>query len=180
MGTELLPPVVIMGVSGCGKSTVGSLLSERLDVAFRDGDDLHPAANKEKMAAGVPLDDSDRKPWLEDIGRALGTPPASGSIIIACSALKRSYRDILRKHEPAVIFVHLTADRGTLLARMKQRQHEFMPSSLLDSQLTTLEPLLEDERHIIVDVGSGPVEVVDEIAARLQPFATNGTGPAQS
>ncbi|MFJ6535107.1 gluconokinase [Paenarthrobacter sp. NPDC091711] len=169
MGHEPLPPIVVMGVAGCGKSTMGSLLSERLGLHFQDGDDLHPAANKAKMGAGIPLDDDDRRPWLEEIGRSLRQSQDAGEpLIIACSALKRSYRDLLRQHAPDVVFVHLNGDRETLLARMNARDHEFMPSSLLDSQLSTLEPLGSDERHVLADFKLSPPVLVDDICGRLQ------------
>ncbi|MFJ4029694.1 gluconokinase [Paenarthrobacter sp. NPDC089989] len=168
MTTAPHPPMVVMGVSGCGKSTVGSLLGERLGMVFQDGDHLHPAANKTKMGAGIPLDDADRKPWLEEIGRVLRDSSDAGTpMIIACSALKRSYRDLLRQHAPGVVFVHLNGDRATLLARMNARDHEFMPSSLLDSQLSTLEPLEHDEQHVLADITLAPSALVDAICDRL-------------
>lgn len=171
MSTTPLPPVVVMGVSGCGKSTVGSLMGEQLNMSFHDGDDLHPAANKAKMAAGIPLDDDDRKPWLEEIGRTFRTQAEHGApAIIACSALKRSYRDLLRSHVPDVVFVHLNGDRSTLLERMAARDHEFMPISLLDSQLNTLEPLGQDENHLLADITLNPAALVENISARLAAF----------
>ncbi|WP_281450470.1 gluconokinase [Paenarthrobacter nitroguajacolicus] len=157
-----------MGVSGCGKSTVGSMLGERLAARFKDGDDLHPEANKAKMSAGIPLDDEDRKPWLEEIGRALRRSQDAGApLIIACSALKRSYRDLLRHHAPDVVFIHLSGDRQTLLSRMNARENHFMPSSLLDSQLSTLEPLGVDEKHMLVDIRLAPDPLVEGICSRL-------------
>lgn len=169
MGRKHLPPLIVMGVSGCGKSTVGSMLGERLGARFQDGDDLHPEANKAKMGAGIPLDDGDRKPWLEDIGRALRrSQEASAPLIIACSALKRSYRDLLRRHAPEIVFVHLRGDRETLLGRMKARENHFMPTSLLDSQLETLEPLADDEIHVLGDIRLAPEVLVKNICNRLQ------------
>ncbi|MGP0223252.1 MULTISPECIES: gluconokinase [unclassified Paenarthrobacter] len=168
MSTTPLPPLVVMGVSGCGKSTIGSLLGAQLGMPFQDGDDLHPAANKAKMGAGIPLDDSDRKPWLEEIGRTLRASMDQGApSIIACSALKRSYRELLRTHVPNVVFVHLHGDRETLLARMNARDHEFMPSSLLDSQLSTLEPLADDEKHVLADFNLAPDVLVEKISGQL-------------
>ncbi|MFF2840614.1 gluconokinase [Paenarthrobacter sp. NPDC057981] len=162
------PPLVVMGVSGCGKSTIGSLLGERLGMPFQDGDALHPAANKAKMGAGIALDDSDRKPWLEEIGRTLRASVGQGTpAIIACSALKRSYRDLLRSHVPDVVFVHLNGDRGTLLERMNARNHEFMPPSLLDTQLSTLEPLEQDEKHILADITLARTSLVESICGLL-------------
>lgn len=164
-----LPPLVIMGVCGCGKSTIGSLLGERLGVRFMDGDDFHPPANKAKMAQGMPLDDDDRAPWLAEIGAALATPAeGAGSPIIACSALRRSYRDLLRSHAPGVVFIHLSGDPATLAARLSGRQHEYMPSTLLQSQLATLEPLGTDEAHLVVDIGEDPESLVDRIIGWLK------------
>jgi gluconokinase len=169
MGRETVPPVVVMGVSGCGKSTIGSMLGDRLGVPFQDGDDLHPASNKAKMSAGIPLDDHDRLPWLEVIGRTLRQSQDDGtSRIIACSALKRSYRDLLRRHVPDVVFVHLTGDRQTLLERMNARDHEFMPSALLDSQLSTLEPLTGDEKQVLADFNLVPPLLVENIRGSLE------------
>lgn len=164
-----VPPLVVMGVSGCGKSTVGALLGKRLGLAFFDGDDFHPAANKAKMAGGVPLNDDDRAPWLAQIGAALASPAVgAGSCIIACSALKRSYRDLLRSFAPDTVFIHLTGDATTLSARLSRRKHEYMPGSLLASQLATLEPLGSDEAHIAVDILEDPALLVDRIARQLE------------
>ena len=163
MTIKAFPPVVIMGVSGSGKSTVGALLGNRLGIPFVDGDDLHPAANKEKMGVGIPLDDEDRRPWLQAIGRELAALQRDGSgVIIACSALKRRYRDLLREHAPDVLFLHLQGPVGTLAARMAARSHEFMPASLLASQLDALEPLEPDEAHTLLDVHQPPEAVADQ------------------
>lgn len=163
-----LPPLVVMGVSGCGKSTVGALLGERLGVPFFDGDDFHPPANKAKMAGGTPLDDDDRAPWLAEIGAALATSPGgAGSRIIACSALKRRYRDVLRSFAPDVVFVHLSGQAATISGRLNGRAHEYMPSSLLASQLATLEPLAADEAHVVVDILGDPASLVDGIIRQL-------------
>jgi gluconokinase len=164
-----LPPLVVMGVSGCGKSTIGALLGDRLGVPFFDGDDFHPLANKAKMAAGIPLDDDDRAPWLAEIGAALATPAdGAGSRIIACSALKRSYRDLLRSFAPDLVFVHLSGEAATISGRLSSRAHEYMPSSLLASQLATLEPLGPDEAHIAVDIAGDPASLVDAIVRDLE------------
>jgi gluconokinase len=167
------PPMVIMGVSGSGKSTVGALLGSRLGVRFIDGDDLHPAANKEKMGAGIPLDDHDRRPWLQEIGRTLAAyQEEEGGVIVACSALKRRYRDLLREHAPDVVFLHLQGSADTLAARMAARSHEFMPATLLASQLEALEPLGTDERHVLLDVRQSPSELADKASAALEARTT--------
>ena len=166
--TAQLPPLVAMGVSGCGKSTIGSLLGERLGIPFFDGDDFHPRANKAKMAGGIPLDDDDRAPWLAEIGAALASPPdGGGSRIIACSALKRRYRDVLRRFAPDVVFIHLSGGAATISSRLSGRGHEYMPSSLLASQLATLEPLAADEAHIMADILDDPASLVDGIIRQL-------------
>ncbi len=145
------PLVVVMGVSGSGKSTVGAALAQRLGVAFEDADDLHPPANIAKMSAGIPLDDDDRRPWLETIGRWLAAQDAEGGVI-SCSALKRSYRDQLRAHAARAFFVHLHGTREVIARRQAGRPGHFMPASLLDSQFATLEPLADDESGVVIDV----------------------------
>lgn len=188
-----MPPLVVMGVSGCGKSTIGALLAESLGMPFLDGDDVHPAANKAKMSAGIPLDDADRDPWLDRIGgllagtletaQATGNPPA-GPLVVACSALKRSYRDQLRQLAPGVVFVHLTGSPGTIAGRLAARAHEFMPGTLLESQLATLEALDQDEAHILADISLAPERLVASVVAQLhaaQPWRPpTGLDPAIS
>lgn len=157
-----MPSLVVMGVSATGKSTVGRELAHRFGLGFVEGDEHHPRTNIEKMAAGTPLDDDDRWPWLRQLARILATSP-EGSVVMTCSALKRSYRDVLRSSAPGpgVVFVHLAAGREVLLPRMSSREKHFMPSSLLDSQLATLEPLEVDERGVVVDVSGSLAEVVE-------------------
>lgn len=168
MSNPAYPPMIVMGVSGSGKSTVGDLLAKRLGMAFIDGDDLHPASNKAKMADGHPLNDADRTPWLECIGTKLAESAASGTcVVIACSALKRSYRDLLRIAEPSTLFVHLDGASQLIQHRLDERNHEYMPPTLLASQLSTLEALGEDEASIVVDVTSTPQQIVDVVAGRL-------------
>lgn len=158
-----------MGVSGSGKSTVGTRVAQELGVAFIDGDDLHPVANKEKMAGGHALDDDDRYPWLERIGAELAAAAASGRpIVIACSALRRKYRDILRSAEPGTRFVYLKGDRHLIGRRIAQRQHEFMPASLLETQLGTLEPPGQDEAPITVDIDQDLDLMVEAVTALLR------------
>src|SRR6187551_2618222 len=151
--------VVVMGVSGSGKSTVGAALAGRLRVPFEDADDLHPQANIEKMTRGEPLDDHDRWPWLARIGEWLVAHEDGG--VIACSALKRRYRDQLRHHCPSVEFLHLEGGRDLIERRQASRPGHFMPSSLLTSQFETLEPLAPDERGVVVSVAGSVDEIVE-------------------
>lgn len=158
--------LVVMGVSGSGKSTIGRMLAARLAWPFAEGDDFHSAANIEKMAHGRPLTDEDRGPWLAAIGAWIdGRIAAGGSGVVTCSALKRSYRDVLRR--PEVIFVHVTGDRDAIAARVAARHGHFMPAALLDSQLATLEQPGPDERVIAADLSLPPSEIVDEVVAAL-------------
>ena len=140
--------IVVMGVSGCGKSSVGLALAEALGARFIDGDDLHPEANKAKMAAGIPLNDDDRWPWLDLVGEAL----AESNTVVACSALKRVYRERILAAAPGTFFVHLHGTRELLAQRMGARPNHFMPVSLLDSQLNTLELLGADEPGVMLDI----------------------------
>lgn len=152
-----------MGVSGSGKSTVGVALAATLGVPFEDGDDLHPAANLAKMARGEPLDDADRRPWLDEVGRWLARHADGG--VIACSALRRAYRDQLRAHLPSADFLLLTGDPEVIARRQAARRGHFMPTSLLASQLQTLEPLGPDEHGVEVDVDQSVDEVVAAFVA---------------
>src|SRR5690349_8450781 len=145
-------PIVVMGVSGSGKSTVGAALAQRLRVPFADADDFHPPANIAKMTAGEPLDDDDRHPWLEAIGEWLAERCATGGVM-SCSALKHRYRDQLRRHCPSVRFLHLSGTPEIIGARQASRPGHFMPASLLASQFETLEPLAPDESGLTIDVG---------------------------
>lgn len=158
--------VVVMGVAGTGKTTIGSLLASRFDVPYAEGDDFHPRANIDKMTAGTPLTDDDRWPWLDAIGAwAHGRAGRGG--VVSCSALKRSYRDRLRDAAPGVVFVHLTGDRALIEDRMSHRQGHFMPTALLDSQFATLQPLEQDESGVAVDVAGSPEEITARAAAAL-------------
>ncbi|WP_055587964.1 gluconokinase [Peterkaempfera griseoplana] len=168
------PCVVVMGVSGVGKTTVAQLLAERLDVPLAEADDFHPPANIAKMSAGTPLDDTDRQPWLEAIGRWLADRDAAGTGgVVTCSALKRSYRDTLRAASPGVFFLHLTADRALIADRIGHRSGHFMPASLLDSQLATLEPLGPDESGASLDAGPDTEHLI-EMAVAAVPRPVNG------
>jgi gluconokinase len=151
MSTSAPPLVVVMGVSGSGKSTVGAALAQRLGVPFADADDFHPPANIAKMTAGHPLDDDDRHPWLESIGEWLAEREQSGGLM-SCSALKRSYRDQLRHHVPRVEFVHLEGSPEVIARRQASRPGHFMPATLLASQFATLEQLAPDEHGLVIAV----------------------------
>lgn len=152
-----------MGVSGSGKSTVGAALAQRLGVPFVDADTLHPPANIAKMAAGEPLDDDDRYPWLEKVGEWLADH--RDGAVASCSALKRKYRDQLRAHCPGVEFVHLSGSADLIGGRLAARTGHFMPAALLRSQLSTLEPLGPDEAGITVDAGRDVEAIVDNVVA---------------
>jgi gluconokinase len=164
---ELPLQVAVMGVTGAGKTTISQALAAALDVAYIDTDDLHPASNVKKMSAGVPLNDSDRQPWLDLVGYAIAGRPEG--VVVACSALKRRYRDALRAHAPALFFAHLAPSSAVLEARLDARPDHFMPTSLLESQLDALEPLEADEAGVTIET-TGPVdELVSAIVARLAP-----------
>jgi gluconokinase len=159
-------PVVVMGVSGSGKSVVGAALAQRLHVPFADADDFHPEANIAKMAAGHPLNDDDRRPCLDATGRWLEDHVDGG--VVSCSALKRTYRDQLRSHLANIEFLHLSGDPGLIARRLARRPGHFMPPALLDSQLDTLEPLEADEDGLVVDVGQSVDAIVEEFVDRAQ------------
>lgn len=161
------PLVVVMGVSGSGKSTVGAALAQRLRVPFADADDLHPAQNLAKMAAGIPLDDADRGPWLRLVAGWLHDHAATGGVA-SCSALKRAYRDILTSGAPHTVFVHLHGDRDLLTQRVSGRPGHFMPAALIGSQLDTLEPLQPDESGTVLDLRDPPQELVSQAVSWLR------------
>ncbi|KJC64791.1 gluconate kinase, SKI family [Agreia bicolorata] len=164
-GREL---VIVGGVSGSGKSTVGALLAQRLEVPFIDADSLHPEANVAKMAAGLPLDDIDREPWLVRIGEVLAEHDSSG-LVLACSALKRRYRDTIRSVEPSTIFITLSGPRELIAARMNARTEHFMPASLLDSQLAAFEPLEPGETGADVSVDADIDDIVTAAFRVVRP-----------
>jgi gluconokinase len=164
------PPIalIVMGVSGCGKSTVGSFLAERLGWDFRDGDSFHPPENVEKMRSGMPLTDTDRWPWLAAIAAWIDDHRRAGTHgIVACSALKRAYRDRLRDGHADVSFVHLTGSKELIAARLALRKGHYMPPSLLDSQLATLEVPGPDEAAVAVSVEAMPDAIVDHVIDAL-------------
>ncbi len=157
---------VVMGVAGCGKSTVGRALAERLGATYLDGDDLHPPGSIAKMSAGTPLTDDDRAPWLDRVGETLRDHP--GQVLIGCSALKRSYRDRIRAAaaEP-VAFLHLAGTRSVIAKRMAERKGHFMPLALLDTQFEALEPLHREEIGVSVSIDKPLDRVVAEVERRL-------------
>ncbi|MEU9333643.1 gluconokinase [Streptomyces sp. NPDC048290] len=158
--------VVVMGVAGTGKTTIGPLLAARLGVPYAEGDDFHPPANIAKMSAGTPLTDEDRWPWLDAIGSWADGRSGLGGVV-SSSALKRSYRDRLRTAAPGLVFVHLTGDRALIEDRMAHRRGHFMPTALLDSQFATLEPLGPDESGVAVDVSGTPEDITDRAVRAL-------------
>ena len=153
--------VVVMGVSGSGKTTIGKLLAQRLGCEFLDGDDFHPPGNVAKMAAGTPLTDEDRQPWLEGLNRKLR---GRTSAVVACSALKQSYRETLARELPRCTFVFLDGSLELIRSRLGKRSHRYMPASLLESQFATLEP---PQAAIGVDIADSVQACVDSIASRL-------------
>jgi carbohydrate kinase (thermoresistant glucokinase family) len=148
-----------MGVSGCGKTTIGHLVARELGVRFLDGDSLHPVENVAKMAAGTPLTDEDRWPWLTIVGAELASAGSDG-LVLACSALRRRYRDAIRAQAPDTVFLHLHGSKEVLGARLEGRSGHFMPAALLESQLATLEPLDADEAGVVADIAAPVAEVV--------------------
>ena len=168
-----------MGVSGSGKSTISTMLAARLGWPFQEGDDLHPPANVAKMHAGRPLDDEDRWPWLDAIAAWIDARQATGEAgVVTCSALKRIYRDRLIGARQGVRLIFLHADRALLAERLAARKGHFMPPSLLDSQLATLEPPADDEHAVTVDLGAPPAAVVEVILERLSQDEPPRSGKA--
>lgn len=152
---------VVMGVAGCGKSTVGAAFAAAIGARFIDGDDLHPAANVAKMSAGVPLTDDDRWPWLDRVADVL-----IGNVVVGCSALKRRYRDRIRATAGPVRFLHLAGSRDVIAARMANRPGHFMPAALLDSQFAALEPPGPDEDAVTVDIDQPIAAVIADLLAK--------------
>lgn len=160
------PRIVVMGVTGSGKTTTGGALAARLGLPYADADDFHPVANLAKMSAGEPLDDRDRSPWLRAIGAWLATRP--GGCIVSCSALRRSYRDLLRRYASDVVFLHLSGDADVVTARVAARTGHFMPASLVSSQVDLLEPLQGDEPGTVADLRRPVEELITEFAQYVQ------------
>ena len=164
------PPImVVMGVSGCGKSTVGLLLADALNAPYVEGDDLHSPENVERMRAGIALDDAQRRDWLQALAARLAQAHAQAQpLVVSCSALKRVYRDVLRSGAPDLGLVHLKGTREVLAARAGMRQGHYMPVSLLESQFAILEPPGEDENALTFDVCCAPLDIVQATVAALQ------------
>lgn len=160
--------ICVMGVAGCGKSTIGAAIADRLGGAFIEADAHHPQANIDKMTAGTPLTDEDRWPWLDALGAAAHRTQGT-SVVVACSALRRVYRRRLAEaaHEP-VTFIHLAGDKRTIADRMKGRSGHFMPPSLMDSQFATLEPLTADEPGLTLDIARPPEDLIEHALAALK------------
>ncbi len=160
--------MLVLGVSGSGKSTVGSMLAGRLGWPYAEADDFHSEANRQKMAAGHALTDEDRWPWLETIAEWMDGRIAEGrSAVVTCSALKRSYRDLLRKNRPQVRLVYLKGSRELIASRLTARQGHFFPAQLLETQFATLEEPTEDEHPYVVPIGGTPEEIVDQTVRQL-------------
>ena len=169
--------LLIMGVSGAGKTTIAKILAARLGWPFEEGDDLHPQANIDKMKAGIPLTDADRQPWLAQVAAWIDRQRASGEPgIITCSALKRSYRQIVIGDRPDVRLVYLRGGHDLIAARVAQRTGHFMPESLLQSQFDALEEPGPDENPLIVDIGPPPGDIADEIVRRVAASHPGATG----
>lgn len=156
--------IVVMGVTGCGKTTVGIALAEALGIEFIDSDVLHSEANKRKMSSGIPLTDSDREPWLQEVSKAL---QSHESIVVACSALKKSYRSTILAGAPTTKFVHLSGSQALIFARLSERSHHFMPIGLLDSQFQTLEHLDDTETGKVFEISKPVNQIVNDVIAWL-------------
>lgn len=167
--------LVVMGVSGVGKTSVAAALAARTGWVLAEGDDFHPPDNTRKMAAGRPLDDADRWPWLATIASWIGAQEAAGrGAVITCSALRRAYRDVLRDGHPSVRFVHLLAPPALVEERITARRGHYMPASLLGSQLAALEPLQDDEPGVGIDTSGNPADVADRALRALAIPPTPG------
>jgi gluconokinase len=167
--------LIVMGVSGSGKSTIAARLAERLNSVYEDGDRFHPASNVAKMSAGLPLTDEDRWPWLQAIADEIDRVcQAGGHVVIACSALKRAYRDLLVHGRRDVRIVFLSGTQSLIAGRLARRKDHFMPPGLLDSQFATLEPPGADENPVTVSIDASVETIVDDIVRQLRPHTTDG------
>ena len=162
--------IVVMGVSGCGKSTLGQAVAQRLGLPFVEGDELHPPRNVALMAAGTPLTDEDRQGWLNAVAARLAAAGDTGAVV-ACSALKRSYRDLLRRAAPDLRVVHLSGSETLLRQRLQARAGHYMPPSLLPSQLQTLEPPAPDEHALTLSIAEETTAMVDLVLHHLESTA---------
>ncbi len=171
--------VVVMGVAGCGKSTVAEAIHERLGYAYAEGDDFHPQANIDKMSAGIPLTDEDRWPWLEVINKWMVARETLGeNTVVSSSALKRSYREVLAKDVP-VFFVHLSGTHELIQRRLSERQGHFMPPALLPSQFAILEPLAEDENGVEISIEGSVDDMVERALDALNDYAATVAAKSQ-
>jgi gluconokinase len=171
--------VVVMGVSGSGKSTVAAMLAAALGCQFQEGDDLHPPENVEKMRSGTPLSDADRMPWLRRIAKEIDDWRARGECgVLTCSALKRSYRDIIIGDRLDVVLVYLKGSHELIRQRMIARHEHFMPVALLDSQFATLEEPTPDEHPIVVEIGGKPADIAHEVVSQLEARHHEANRPA--
>jgi carbohydrate kinase (thermoresistant glucokinase family) len=171
--------VVVMGVSGCGKSTLGHMLAGRLALPFVEGDDLHSGANVAKMAAGQPLTDEDRGGWLQALSERLQqSVNQEQGLVVACSALKKIYRDVLRQGAPDVLFVHLQGSPEVLTQRLQQRTGHYMPATLLQSQLAILEPLTKSESALTLDMRMPAEQQCQQVMQHLQTLCPASLGAA--
>ncbi|WP_298921988.1 gluconokinase [uncultured Roseobacter sp.] len=161
------PRYIVMGVSGCGKTSIGMAFAEAIGAGFIDGDDLHPEANVKKMARGEPLNDADRRPWLAEV--AAQFRKSQDGLVIGCSALRRKYRDWLRDGAGGkIVFLHLSGTRDVIAERMRARKDHFMPLSLLDSQFSALEPPQADELSVTVDIDQSITDIVSDLTQKIE------------
>ncbi|WEV68802.1 gluconokinase [Bifidobacterium sp. ESL0775] len=162
--------IIVMGVSGCGKTTVAQALADKFGFQMAEGDDFHPQANVDKMSHGIPLNDEDRWPWLKTINQWMRKQDAKGvSTVVSCSALKRAYRDVLRK-DLDVLFIHLVGSQDLIGSRMRQRKGHYMPVSLLPSQFADLESLQPGEEGVEVSIDASPEHVIEEAAKAVNAW----------
>jgi len=157
--------IILMGVSGCGKTTVGKILASDLNQSFYDADDFHPLENIQKMNSGIPLVDKNRLPWLEVLSNKIQEWDSLGGAVLACSALKKEYRAILKSGEANVVFVYLKGSKELIFSRINKRKEHYMPPALLDSQFEALE---EPDNSIIVSIEGSPTEISDQIKTKLK------------